>query len=223
MKRVFLLLVTMVLMGFGSIEMNRHVPPEVVETAMNNYQEFLSFVINAGNPKDWTIGQFVADHQLVIDNKLNLEIRPLNQWVAPVLYNGVIIGPMRVNESSEGRYEIVEFGFSRSTSLLQLKPDEYFLSNMQYDLELGYTPSRDNIRPIGGNATKLFDEWGVDSEGIPLTEFEALIKQHLKETYPDRFPEKKPLSRYYLLALIPIILIPLAVVLRKNKQSDKAG
>ncbi|MGV2941364.1 hypothetical protein AB5I83_17310 [Mesobacillus sp. LC4] len=223
MKRVFLLLVTMVLMGFGSIEMNRHVPPEVVETAMNNYQEFLSFVINDGNPKDWTIGQFVADHQLVIDNKLNLEIRPLNQWVAPVLYNGVIIGPMRVNESSEGRYEIVEFGFSRSTSLLQLKPYEYFLSNMQYDLELGYTPSRDNIRPIGGNATRLFDEWGVDPEGIPLTEFEALIKQHLKRTYPDRFPEKKPLSRYYLLALIPIILIPLAVVLRKNKQSEKAG
>ncbi|NKE06642.1 MULTISPECIES: hypothetical protein [Mesobacillus] len=223
MKRVFLLLVAMVLMGFGSIEVNRHVPPEVFETAMDNYQEFLSFVINDGNPEDWKIGQFVADHQLVIDNKLNIAIRPLNQWVAPVLYNGLIIGPMRVNKSSEGRYEIVEFGFSRSTSLLQLKPDEYFLSNMQYDLELGYTPSRDYIRPFGGKAARLFDEWGVDAEGIPLTEFEVLIKQHLKETYPDRFPEKKPLSRYYLLALIPIILIPLAVVLRKNKQSDKAG
>jgi hypothetical protein len=221
MKRGFLLLVTMVLMGFGSIEMNRHVPPEVVETAENHYQEFLSFVINDGNPEDWKIGQFVVDNQLVIDNKLNMAIRPLNQWVAPVLYNGVIIGPIRVNKSSKGKYEIVEFGFSRSSSLLQLKPDEYFLSNVQFNLELGYTPSKDNIRPLGGNAPRLFDKWGVDPEGIPLTEFEELTMQHLKETYPDRFPEKSPVSRLYLLALLPIVLILLW--LRKNKETEKAG
>jgi hypothetical protein len=226
MMKSGLLLVIMVLMGFSSIEVNRHVPPEVVETAKDNYQEFLSFVINDGNPEDWKIGQFVADNQLVIDNKLNLAIRPLNQWVAPVLYNGVIIGPMTVNKSSEGRYEIVQFGFSRSSSLLQLKPDEYFLSNVQFNLELGYTPSKDNIRPFGGNAARLFDEWGVDAEGIPLTEFEVLIKQHLKETYPDRFPEKTPVSRLYFLALLLIALIPLSLILlrlRKNKRTEEAG
>lgn len=126
MKRGFLLLVVMVLMGFDSIDVNRHVPPEVIETANENYREFLSFAISDGNPEDWTIGQFVAVNQLLIDNKLNLAIRPLDQWVAPVLYNGVTIGPMTVYKPSEKRYEIAEFGFSKSFSLGQLKPDEFF-------------------------------------------------------------------------------------------------
>jgi hypothetical protein len=179
-------------------------------------------VINDGDPENWTIGKFVADNQLVIDSKLNLAIRPLDQWVAPVLYNGVIIGSMTVYKSSEGRYEIVQFGFSNSSSLLQVNPDEYLLSNVQYNLELGYIPSKDNIRPIGGDAVELFDEWGVNAEGIPLNEFEVLIKKHLKDKYPDRFPERTPVS-FYLLALIPITLILIAIVLRKNKSSENAG
>lgn len=228
-KRGFLLLAVIMLLGFSTIEVNRHVPPGVVETSKDNYQEFLSFEINDGNPEDWTIGQFVADNQLVIDNKLNLAIRPLNQWVAPVLYNGVIVNAIRVYEPSEGRYEIAEYGYSRSfsESLEQLKPEEYFLSNVQYDVELGYTPSKDNIRPFG-DTVRLFEGWGVDTEGISISEFEVLIKKHLKETYPDRFPEKTQVSRYYLLALIPITLIaitliPIAVVIRKNKRLEKAG
>ena len=128
---------------------------------------------------------------------------------------------MSVNESSQGRYEIVEFGFSKSFSPLGLKPDEYFLFNRQYDFEYGYIPSKDNIRPLGGVAVRLFDEWGVDAEGISLNEFEVLMKQHLKETYPDRFPEKTPVSKLYLLALIPIVLLLLK--LRKSNRIENAG
>ncbi|WP_226675186.1 hypothetical protein [Mesobacillus jeotgali] len=220
MKRGFFLLVAMVLMGFGSIEMKRHVPPEVVETSLENYQEFLSFEIFDGNPEDWTLGQFVTDNQLVIDNKLNLDIRPLDQWVAPVLYNGVIVNAIRIYEPLEGRYEIAEYGYSKSfsQSLEQLKPDEYFLSNQQYGLEFGYTPSKDIIRPFGGNAARIFDEWGVDPEGIPLTEFEVLIKRHLKEAYPDRFSEKTPIFRWYLMTFILIALIPIALLLLRVRK-----
>lgn len=225
MKRSFLLLVTMVLLGFGSIDVNRHVPPEVVETSEDHYQEFLSFVINDGDPENWTIGKFVAVNQLVIDNKLNIAIKPLDEWVAPVLYNGVIINAMSVYEPLEGRFDFAEYGFSRSfsESLVQLKPDEYFLTNRQFDLALGYTPSKDNIRPFGEDTVRLFKEWGVDAEGISKDEFEELIKQHLKENYPDRFPEKAPVSRLYLLALIPIVLLALLLLmLRKKNQTVKA-
>ncbi|GAM14713.1 hypothetical protein [Mesobacillus selenatarsenatis] len=227
-KSGFLLLVIMVLMGFSSIEVNRHVPPEVIETANDNYREFLSFVINDGNPEDWRVGQFVAVNQLEIDNKLNLAIKPLDEWVAPVLNNGVIINAMSVYKPLEGRYEINEYGFSKSfsESLVQLRPDEYFLFNRQFDLELGYTPSKDNIRPFGDTGVRLFDEWGVDEDGISINEFEVLVKQHLKETYPDRFPEKTPVSKLYLLPFILITLIPLAFILlrlRKNKRTEEAG
>jgi hypothetical protein len=227
MKRGFLLLAVMVLLGFSTIEVNRHVPPEAIEIANENYREFLSFAISNGNPEDWTIGQFVAVNQLVIDNKLNLTIKPLGEWVAPVLYNGVIINAMSVYEPLEGKYEFAEYGFSRSfsESLEQLRPDEYFLSNRQFDLALGYSPSKDNIRPFGEGTVRLFKEWGVDSEGITKDEFEGLIKQHLKDNYPDRFPEKAPVSRLYLLALIPIIVVLIAtiILLRKNKRTEKAG
>lgn len=227
-KRGFLLLAVLMLLGFSTIEVNRHVPPEVAETAEENYQEFLSFVINDGNPEDWTIGQFVSVHQLVIDHKLNLAIKPLDEWVAPVLYNGAIIGSMSVYEPSEGRYEIAEFGFSKSFSPSKLKHNEYFLSNRQYDFEFGYAPFKDSISPLGEAEVRLFEEWGADTEGISKKEFEVLIKKHLKDKYPDRFPEKTPVTNYYLLALIPITLIALtiillAVVLRKNKRSEEAG
>lgn len=221
----FLLLAVMVLLCFSTIEVNRHVPPEAIEIANENYREFLSFAISNGNPEDWTIGQFVAVNQLVIDNKLNLAIKPLGEWVAPVLYNGVIINAMSVYEPSEGRYEIAEFGFSKSFSPSHLYPNEYFLSNRQYDFEFGYAPSKDNIRPLGESEVRLFEEWGVDTEGISKNEFEVLIKKHLKDKYPDRFPEKAPVSRLYLLALIPITLILITTIirLRKNKRTEKAG
>lgn len=222
-KRGFLLLAVIMLLGFSTIEVNRHVPPEVVETAKDNYHDFLSFVINDGNPEDWTLGQFVSKNQLIIDNELNMPIKPLDEWVAPVLYNGAIIGSMSVYEPSEGRYEIAEFGFSKSFSPSKLMHNEYFLSNRQYDFEFGYAPSKDSIRPLGEDEVRLFEEWGVDTEGISKKEFEVLIKKHLKDKYPDRFSEKTSVSRYYLLALIPITLIALAVVLRKNKRSEKAG
>ena len=221
-KRGLVILVGMVLMGFSSIEVDRHVPPEVVETAKDNYREFLSFVFNDGNREEWRIGQFVAENQLVIDNKLNLTIRPIDLWIAPVLYNGVIIGSMRVSQPSEGRYEIVEFGYSKSFPPLQLKPDEYLLTNVQYNFDLGYAPSRDNIRPVGG-IVRLFEEWGVSTEGISISEFEVLLIQHLKKTYPDRFPENPPVSRLYL-ALIPITTIAIVVALfslRKIKRLKK--
>ena len=82
MRSCFLLLVTIVLMGFSDSEMNRHVPPGVIETANDQYREFLSFVINDGNPEDWTIGQFVAVNQLEIDQELNMAIKPLDLWIA---------------------------------------------------------------------------------------------------------------------------------------------
>ncbi|MBS8263735.1 hypothetical protein DYI25_04665 [Mesobacillus boroniphilus] len=239
MKRTGLCLLTLfslVLMGFDERNMENRAPAEVERFAEQNYRDFILNIINDSNAdtfnftkgdQEVTIGRVIPVNRLVIDRQLNITVEPPGEWVVPVYQSGAVKNVVNIWEPFEGKYEIAGIGYPYwlTYSIVQMEQDEYYIHNMQYDLEFAYSPSKNRVRPLGDSSIRSFNDNGLDPNGITKTEFIAFVKQHLKNTYPNQFNEGNKESEswfaYIFGGIVVLLLISGFFFLKRQKRSMK--
>jgi hypothetical protein len=232
-KTVVLLLVllTLMLMGFDESEMENRAPAEVERFVEENYRDFILDIVNDSNAAAFNftkgdqtveIGRVIPENNLVIDKQLNITVEDFGLWVVPVFQSGELKNAINISGSSKGEYEIVSIGYPYwlAYNITHMEEDEFYLHNMQYDLEFAYSPSKDRVRPLGDSSIRYFEDNGLNPNGITKTEFIAFVKQHLKNNYPDRFNEEGLSGFPYIIGGFALIILILGFfLLRTRKRS----
>lgn len=237
MKKSVLLILALfsfVLMGFDESKMENHAPAKVERFAEENYKDFILKIVNSSNAatfkftkgdQDVTIGRVIPENRLMIDRQLNITVEPPAEWVVPVYQSGAAKNVIDIWEPSEGKYEIAGIGnpYWLTYNIGQMEEGEYYLHNMQYDLEFAYLPSKDNVRPLGDSSIRHFEENSLDINGIPKKEFVSFVKQHLKNNYHDQFNEESESRLPYIFGGIAVIVLLGAFFLLKRQKRSVNG
>jgi hypothetical protein len=193
---LLLTLISLVLVGFDESEMENRAPAEVERFAEENYRDFILEIVNDSNAAAFNftrgdqkikLGKLIPENRLVIDRQLNITVEAPSQWVAPVYQSGELKNAFDIYKSSKGKLGIAGIGYSGgfNREIAYLEENEYYLHNIQYGLELAYSPSKNRVRPLSDGLLRQFEENGLDPNGITKTEFVSFVKQHLKDKYPD--------------------------------------
>jgi hypothetical protein len=234
---LLLALFSIVLMGFDESKMENRAPAEVERFAEENFEAFILDIVNDSNAttfnftrgdQDVTIGRVIPENRLVIDRHLNITVDYPVEWVTPLYQRDAVKNVISIWEPSEGKYEVAGIGYPYwlTYNISQMEEDEYYLHNMQYDLEFAYAPSKDRVRPLGDSSIRQFEENGLDPNGITKTEFIAFVKQHVKHKYPDWFSEGNEESKSwfpYIFGGMAVILLILAFFFLKRQRRSMNG
>lgn len=167
----------------------------------------------------------IPENRLVIDSQLNMTIETPGEWVVPVYQSAAVKNVIVISESSEAKYEIVSIGYPYwlTYNISHMEEDEYYLHNMQYDLEFAHSPSNNRVRPLGDSSIRHFEENGLDPNGITKPEFVAFVKQHLKNNYPDRFNEKVESRFLYIFGIIAFLFLIGGIIFIKRQKRSMNG
>jgi hypothetical protein len=221
-------------MGFDESEMENRAPAEVERFAEENYRDFILNIVNDSNAAAFnftmddqklSLGRVIPENRLVIDRHLNITVERPTQWVGPVYQSGALKNAFDIWVPSKGKYEIAGIGYPYwlAYNITHMEEDEFYLHNMQYDLEFAYSPLKNRVRPLGDSSIRYFNENGLDQNGITKTEFVAFVKQHLKNTYPDHFNEISESYFPYIFGGVAILFFIGGIIFLKRQKRSLNG